>query len=435
MAGIEPEFKGSFERTLLRILLHKYENSRAFRSGSELTRPPRCSMADAAFRDDYFDEMDFRKRQWMNEVLIDLEKAGIVRVRWERFREGEAAETVLLAPSGVAAAYRRAGLRPKSEKLERLKELLRPLSDHPWPEVRAWRDAALRRMAESKTAPPELDADDPEAARDLVAALAALPQAEARPTLKRLFSLHVYRDSKRFEQSVEARLVGLLRRLRGLDDVGDEDVLDSVGIMRAPKPVLLAGPVRLRAAGRTIDLAGFADGTALFPETVFAVEAVEGDVDRIVTIENLTSYYLWVRHRAGGPGGDGPGRRELAVYTGGFPGRTLQRFFDALASWRDAAGLRRRPDVWHWGDIDLGGIRIAAFLRERWFPDLVAVKMDRDTLFAHRTEATPLSSAYARRVREALDAGTFAGWRDVLGAMLELGVRLEQEVVEAWNEI
>lgn len=83
----------------------------------------------------------------------------------------------------------------------------------------------------------------------------------------------------------------------------------------------------------------------------------------------------------------------------------------------------------HWGDIDLGGIRIFQYLKTNFFPWLRPYRMDVDTLVHYRSQAAPIGSDYADQLRQALNDENYAEWHELLQSMLELGVRLEQESI------
>jgi len=88
------------------------------------------------------------------------------------------------------------------------------------------------------------------------------------------------------------------------------------------------------------------------------VDAVEqAQVQVITTIENEYPFFSYVEE-AGGPDGLGA-RGEIALYTAGFPTPGLM---SALRLLRDRAPKIRFR---HWGDADVGGLRIWWFLRSK----------------------------------------------------------------------
>jgi hypothetical protein len=86
-------------------------------------------------------------------------------------------------------------------------------------------------------------------------------------------------------------------------------------------------------------------------------------------------------------------RRAIAIYTAGFPDPTLMDALVGIA--------RRRPDMpfRHWGDSDLGGLRIWWLIRSRLGCPVPL----------YRTRAEWLESAAATDATQALDGGERAG--------------------------
>jgi hypothetical protein len=142
---------------------------------------------------------------------------------------------------------------------------------------------------------------------------------------------------------------------------------------------------------------------------------------RLLTVENLTNYHQWIG-RQGGENED-----ELVIYTGGFPNRTLQTFLSKLFTAFEGAATT--PMMRHWGDIDLGGIKIYKFLQANFLPDLRPFRMDTATLLQNESQAADISSDYAEQIRQALADEQYTDWHELLQFMLDRGIRLEQESI------
>src|SRR5690606_6387509 len=87
----------------------------------------------------------------------------------------------------------------------------------------------------------------------------------------------------------------------------------------------------------------------------FPVDAVSGistPVRALLSIENLASF-----HEAAALRGDAP---VLLLYTGGMPSPAWRNAYARLLD-----GLPATAALYHWGDIDVGGFRIAAKLAEQ----------------------------------------------------------------------
>ncbi|PBB90184.1 hypothetical protein CK215_23890 [Mesorhizobium sp. WSM3864] len=237
------------------------------------------------------------------------------------------------------------------------------------------------------------------ASLDLVHAL-AIRAAEAGgtpPVDYRTFSRLAGTDSKALE-----RLLSTVPRLfeRLYPDLAPSAALDSadwlaaLGVIRTPQPLIVSGPIAIA-------------GQLLPPLRFYGVPPEQGDqlglaasVDYLLTIENYTSFVRHAREV-------NSNRSALIIYTGGFPSRSHLRQIVRLA-------VNAQAPIFHWGDIDDGGVRIFSHL-ERTLAErglcLLPHLMDVAVLYGHgvtkerqmRTaDAPPLESA-VRNLWEALE--------------------------------
>ena len=177
--------------------------------------------------------------------------------------------------------------------------------------------------------------DSADAAALVMAADAAFTPSDA-PLRAR--SIRHLGDSKALERMLP-RLFAFLRETGRLDpDLANDEAAAALGLERFAPAVLLAGPLAVR--GTDMDHLAYA---GIAPEDVASLDAV-GPLRAVVTVENLESFNRHVRE-ARRPG-------HAILYTGGFPSRSV------------VAALRRLEELgadtlFHWGDVDLGGLRIA----------------------------------------------------------------------------
>lgn len=157
----------------------------------------------------------------------------------------------------------------------------------------------------------------------------------------RSFSRMAVGDSK----SLERHLTGVAKAMfKIFPDLADRnhlrpaELLESLGISRLPQPLLVSGPVVL-------------DESPLPRLPFVGVPVEEAHRLRIVdsppymlTIENYASFVRHVREVSLRDG-------AVAIFSGGFPSR------QALSAIASLAGEVRAP-VFHWGDMDAGGVRI-----------------------------------------------------------------------------
>lgn len=193
-----------------------------------------------------------------------------------------------------------------------------------------------------KRRPGKLGPENTAEALQILKGVVAILERSAANLDLRTFSRRMTGSSKLIEENRE-RIAFYLCRTAGLPDHLEraEDVLLYFGLGKIPQPILVAGPLVLEGGCFGCD-----PYLGLAPETAERIRAGAA-VRHILTIENLTSFNRHVR--------DARGPNEIVVYSGGFPGRHVLGFLQRLVRETGA-------QCWHWGDIDLGGIRIAHHL-------------------------------------------------------------------------
>lgn len=353
----------------------------------------------------YFDDTSAAERTAAHEDLDQLEAGGIVAIGWQRWERGNWLAHVDLADGAREGLFEILGRRPKSERMAQLVALLGTVAD-PVPWVKACLDWAAARVSRGQK-PLPLDWDAPGEARDVLIALAALAKLP-EATLERVLSTRVFGDSKRFE-AIRPKVVRLLAQFwPGADAVEDSDLLRAIGVDRAPEYVPVAGPIVI---DRTLDLAGVPFSVAL-PAPVLRTAAFgHSGAAAVVTIENETSFAQWLEVRP---------PDIIAVLTGGFPSRAVLRLVRDLA--------RLGLPVFHWGDLDAGGLEILAYLRREVGP-VTALAMGAKELEAFRDACRPLPDGDRRRLERVRERPELADSRSAIDHLLQAGRKLEQEIV------
>lgn len=257
----------------------------------------------------------------------------------------------------------------------------------------------------------------PEAAVDLAAAAQAvdtLLAAARSETILRKASSRLFGDSKRLETLtpwLDLLVTGELLP-SGLEN---GQVWAALGLRKEPQPLLLAGPgvIELDDGSRHVLLQRWLG----FP--VDAIRGITTGARALLSIENLASF-----HEAASVRGQAP---VLLLYTGGMPSPAWRQAYARLL-----AGLPDEAMVYHWGDIDRGGFRIAAKLADaaadggrRLRPWLMAP----DTLPAECRAAgqCPEPAVLATMC----DWAHRAGWPEVAAGLRRTPLLLEQEHLPA----
>ncbi len=266
---------------------------------------------------------------------------------------------------------------------------------------------------------------------DALRAVAAL--ASGTSGWERVVSERLFHDSKRIA-SIRPLLVDFLVRAdprwSGIPVDDAMELLEAYGIRRKPGLIRCAGAATLAIQGRSYLLEDF-QPVAHLPDS-WAEALVAGiaatEVTTITTIENESPFLAYVEE-AGGPLALSR-RGELVMYIAGFPTPTVQGALSQLASRR--ADLRFR----HWGDADVGGLRIWWFVRRlvgrevglyRTTAEWVRTAAEREAKLLSPAERAALVKIRGELDREPGTPADVQDARELIDALLDLGMKFEQE--------
>lgn len=266
--------------------------------------------------------------------------------------------------------------------------------------------------------------------------LAALTAATALargvpPNWERVISERIFRDSKllgRIRSHVVAILISADPRWQGVPVEEAIDLLEVYGVRRKPGLIRCAGKAILNLDHRMYNLEDFIP-VAHIPEAwgnAWVNGVLRSNAKVITTIENEYPFLSYVED-AGGPLGLAA-RDELVLFTSGFPTPALVSVLSRL----NEAG--RNLVFQHWGDADVGGLRIWWFLRQRLQRPIQFLRTTAEWVESEAAKGgkrlSGLERAALRRLNAELgeitdsDACTA---REVIKALLEHGRKIEQE--------
>lgn len=375
---------------------------------------------------DYYDEMNYKKKEWIHQAIAELQESEVIEVKWPKYKEGEEIDKIYLNFDAINQAYAIAEITPKQQKLEDLKSILRPLQEHPWEWVRkAWMfyDEALLNNKKA-----DLEIDNPKAYEDLVKILLFLPTM-VEGTMKRVLSHQLFHDTKYIEKHVQSKLLSMYKRFSNIEMDTDTEYLDTLGIVENPQITFVSGPLRFTSGSLTVDVAKLPGGMGISFETMKKLEIKDINTKAILFIENLTAYYEFLNgkivDKTLSTSNFENNDHIITIYTGGYPHHALRKLLNKL---KDFIHQSNNPvEVYHWGDIDYGGILIFEHLRKNYFSNLKPLFMDEHTYNKYLTYGMQFSSEYANKLTALLNDDRYGLWHNLIKAMLRNKVRLEQE--------
>ena len=387
-----------YKKEILAQLIDKYEGSRSF-TGDNLKKQSFTVRPEKLFPK-YNDSSDYDTYKSINDSVSELEEAGFVKAKREK---NGVITSVSLRTDGIEEIYAALNRTPKKELNAGLAELLRGYIGYN-DILDRYCAEQLKRLESNKKA--EHFDGDISAYKQLISALSVITDIE-KETYERDFSAAVLRDSKAFE-GIKSKVVSILYSYGDFPE--KETVLEELNIIRNPGHVFFKGDAEITIGGQTIDLGRLAGDIGLSSAMLGDVESIRLKTDKVITIENLTTFNRF---------GD---RSFFAIYLGGYHNRDRRLFIQKL--------YRMNPDAeyYHFGDTDAGGFYILLHLRNKTGVPFMPYKMDTATLRANLSYTKKLTDNDRKRLNALLDSE----FGETVSFMLENNCKLEQEALDEY---
>ncbi len=367
----------------------------------------------------YFSQLDPLPRLIANEQLQTLERAGLLRLKWETGETGHLLEGIFLPPENAAPIFSLLDRTPASDHRARLEDRIRgELFRFP----DGWRRDALHHILQQlkhEKSPAPFLLNDPEFNQDLLAALAALEGVEPE-TPYRVFSVRVFNDSKRFEDLKSAVI-----RLACLGqpewyDLESVEVLRELNLVPNPGYLYLSGPWEVVDEwGQMLSLGGFSPSVGLPAAQAARLQQVKiAPAMQVLCIENATSFYEQIRNTPYEI------RTTALLLLWGNPSPACRHLLRTLTTTLpDTIPLRV------WADLDYGGFNILAQLREQVSPRFEPYRMDIEIFETHALLARPLTARDEQNLKRLTRHPALTDVRAVIEHLLKRGLKLEQEAI------
>lgn len=367
-----------YDQLLLKNLLDSYEKS-LLSSGKNKVRIHVSMTFSRRNLPEYFDESSMVYEQ-IHVAAEDMERRGFLKIQWKNRKPGTIIENVILKEEAVEEVYQYLHRTPKAVNEELTRAVLREYDQklnktEEQTVIRAFLRYILERFQDGKSVKEYIDISESAQTRELLDTLCAIEQNE-KPVYIREFSIDHLGDSKKFENMLG--LIGkILRRFgSGYEEMDVYEILSEYQIYHTPNYVYLKGcgclvqnmqktdsdrifleneldaeshnpcgdgsQNRLQnTSGFQIDLAALQQGIGISGEDINTL-ALTGisNVKRIITIENLTTFYRWSEPES------------ILIYLGGYHNQVRRRLLQMIYKQLPQA------EYFHFGDIDVGGFEI-----------------------------------------------------------------------------
>jgi len=277
--------------------------------------------------------------------MLAAQRAGAITLRNGKRERRHLIERVTVQDAAVLA--RHLGRRPAAVVAREVRAVLEAVAEG----AESWVLVILQDMEGrwSRGEPAlRLSADDIDQAKEFFMLLAAISRDQAHGLDGRTFSLRATGDTKAFDRH-SGRLASVLARRFEDPNMDPELVWSRIGLERFGHPVHVRGCVLVEDQDGVLVHGRAMPFASIHPEMLPLLRLC-GQPTLVLTIENYASFNRYVREVDDG---------ALVIYTGGFASAGVVQLLNALLSMLDAA-----VPLFHWGDVDPGGLRIFRFLEE-----------------------------------------------------------------------
>lgn len=191
------------------------------------------------------------------------------------------------------------------------------------------------------------------------------------------------------------------------------------GIYHTPNYVYFKGNVTLYISGEALQIGKLKQGIGISGDDIRKIQFMDvADVENVLTIENLTTFFRWNREKT------------LMIYLGGYHNSLrctlLKMIYERLP----------KAQYLHFGDIDAGGFEIYRDLCERTQIPFKRFYMDLTTLEKYADFGRKLSENHKVRLQKMMgQRKEDSELTEVIQYMLRHDLKLEQECMFDFTSI
>ena len=402
-----------YEERILQALLDSYERSRLSRGENTVAVHISFPITKKTMPV-YFDENSLAYEE-IHGAAGHLEELGYTHSVWKEGKKNHILQKIVLCDERVDAIYQYLGRVPEKKmqqaQLQNLKELKDECTTPIAGKFICW---LTERLEQGKSVKEYLELEDIEVTRRLLRAIHAI-EMNKQESYIREFSVRCFGDSKELEKK-EGLIGKIFRRFSSdFEEMETDAILAEYGIYRTPNYVYVKG-CGILCIGTSedcrIDLRNLRQGIGLSGEDLDSLEwSKEIPVKKVMTIENLTTFYRWQEPDC------------ILIYLGGYHNsvrrKLLQKLYMAFPN----------AEYFHFGDIDVGGFEIYRDLCRRTGISFHTYRMGIPELKQYKQYAKKLTANDRRRLEVLLENEVYEDVRPVLNYMKEHDEKLEQESI------
>ena len=393
-----------FEKEVLNKLLDLYERSVLSTVGSKNNRQIRLTTKNKELST--YDRPDsYNYRSSNDATLRKLEEMDFIIVKWDKNNEFE---SLTLNLENVGAIYNHLKRQNPKDEIAKVNQVL---SNGNYSGFIAEFIEFSQEYIANKYAYPKKYFDDANQLKSILKGLKAIVELQ-QETKIRDFSVKVYGDSKAFEK-IKGKVAKVIKDFDAQCNVeSDDDILAEYNIVKNSTYVLIKNAFVFKLNNATIDLDSLGFEYSLSDEMIKALVPIKISAERVITVENLTSFYGLQDSKA------------LIIYLGGYHNHTKNMLLQRIKN------IFPKDEYYHFGDIDAGGFYILNHLKEATGISFKPYKMGIAELETNIGKLKSLTENDKKRLTLMRQDSRFLEFQEVITYMLEHNVKLEQEILD-----
>ena len=390
-------------KKILLELVEKYDSSVISKQGSSRNIKQRFNISKTSIPE-YFKTSGFKFKEQLNVGLITFKEKGWVELDYDE--DTDSIYTVILVQDKVNEINEYLNRKSRNEFEKELLDLFAKYLEMP---LKSYVSDVISKIKNFESYQNLIMANT-EDTKILLLTLEELLKLD-HEEMERIFSVRVLKDSKKF-QSIKSKIVHILKQYFG-GEGEDEQVLADFNIIKNPGSVSLKGKGIISVNGNVIYLDKFGKEFIISASNIPNIEILELPVKRIITVENLTSFYSVELEDT------------LFVYLGGYHNHYRRQLLQLIYS------IYPNIEYFHFGDIDAGGIYILEHLKQKTNIPFKPYMMNIDVLKKYSNQTISLTKNDIERLKKI----KLTEFTDLVEYMLKHNQKLEQENIVEYEQL
>lgn len=392
----------SFERNLINTLLDKYENSKLSKGNIKVNKEIKLKTSDVCLSS--YTSFDSYKHSDYNDLVIKkLESLGFITAKFEE----DTFKYLTLNINNVDELYKYIKRDNPKDELNRIKEVLNKYTFNNF--LDNFINYVNNYIDEKKEFPKIYFNDSKQL--DLLLNIFSFMFSLKENIKKRDFSSKYLKDSKLFEAN-ETKIIKIIKNFDCNQYTSDSDILAEYHIIKNSSYALVKNKLILEINKSIINLDDLGFEMSLSDEMILNLKIIKTNIDKVITVENLTSFYSLNDKDA------------LIIYLAGFHNHTKQMLLEKIYK------IYPNAVYYHFSDIDVGGFLIYNNLKSKTKIPFIPYRMNKEELENNKNNLKPLTLNDIKRLNELKNQDEFMIFNDTINYMLEQNCKLEQELLD-----